>query len=210
MMPMGQSPFRRTLSGICGLSGRRRLQLLGPAGPDDRRRHRRIGQDPRHGEGDQGDPLALGDFAELLHCGELLVVPVAVLIVAGRIAEGEPRALGRGPCGVVLAREQPTGDRVVGNDADALFGAEGEELTFDLAEQKVVARLYRVEAHEVAGLAPAERPRHLVRQEIGTADIADLARMDEVVQGSQRLVDRRRGIRRVELVEIDVVSAESP
>ena len=112
--------------------------------------------------------------------------------------------------GVVLARQQAAGDRVVRDHPESLLRAQREELALNLAEQQVVAGLHRVEAHQAARLAPAERPRHLVGQEVGAADVADLAGVDEVVEGAQRLVDRRRRVGRVQLIEVDVVGAESP
>ena len=46
-------------------------------------------------------------------------------------------------------------------------------------------------------------------RQVGGADVADLAVADQVVEGAQRLVDRRAPVELVELVEIDPVSAEA-
>ena len=109
----------------------------------------------------------------------------------------------------MLSREQPAGDRVVGDDADALLAAEREHLPLDLAEEQVVAGLDGVEAGQPERLAAADGPHQLVGQEVRAADVADLALVDEIVEGAQRLVDRRRRVIAVELVEVDVVGLQA-
>ena len=46
--------------------------------------------------------------------------------------------------------------------------------------------------------------------EIGAADLTDFARAHEIVQRAQRLFHWRQRVEAMQLVEIDVVSAESP
>ena len=63
------------------------------------------------------------------------------------------------PRAIVLAGEQAAGDRVVGDDADALLAAQRQELAFDLAEEQVVAGLDGIESHQIpsASLRPSAR-----------------------------------------------------
>ena len=78
---------------------------------------------------------------ELVDGVEVAVVRVAALIGLGRVAEREAGAFWRWGAATVLPREQAAGDRVVGDDSDTFLAAEREHLTFDLAEQQVVAGL---------------------------------------------------------------------
>src|ERR1019366_6362632 len=82
--------------------GQALVQLPGPAGPDDRGRHRRMGQDPCHRQRHERDALTLGDLSKFLDRGEFLFVPVATLVDTRCGAEGEPGALGWWCGGIVL------------------------------------------------------------------------------------------------------------
>ena len=183
-------------------------ELLRPARPDDRRGDRRLRQHPRHREGGHRHAGVGRDRPQRVDGVELTVVPVARLVHRARGAEHEARAVGRRRLPIVLSGEQPTRERVVRDHADPLFLAQREQLPLDLAEQQVVARLHRLEAHEVARLAPPDRARQPVREEVRAPDVARLPGPDDGVEGLERLVDRRVGIREVQLVEVDVVGAE--
>ena len=113
-----------------------------------------------------------------------------------------------GGAGGVLAGQHAAGDRVVGDDADAVLRAERQQLPLDLAEQQVVAGLHGVEAGQPEGLAAADGPRHLIGQEVRAAGVADLALAHQVVQRAQGLVDRRVRVVAVQLVQVDVVGLQ--
>ena len=83
----------------------------------------------------------------------------------------------------MLARQQAAGERVVGDHPDALLGAQRQQLALDLTEQQVVAGLDAVEPGRPEHLAAPERPSHLVGEEVGAADVAHLAGVDQVVEG---------------------------
>src|SRR4051794_23509154 len=137
-------------------------QLVGPAGADDRGGDGRMGQHPRHGHGRHRRAGVAGQLAELIDRVELAVVPVAILIGRGRGAEREPRTLvGRGRT-VVLPGQQPAGQRVVRDYADAFLLAQRQQLALDLAEQEVVAGLHRIEPHQRSRLATADGASDLV------------------------------------------------
>src|SRR4029077_7108718 len=101
---------------------------------------RRFRKYPGDGQADHVYASLAGQRADLLDRRELAIVPVAVLIRLGGVAERESPALGRLPATLVLSREQAAGDRVVGDDADAVLQAEGQHLALDLAKEQVVAR----------------------------------------------------------------------
>ena len=115
---------------------------------------------------------------------------------------------GGGAAPGVLSRQQAARDRVVGNDADAFLAAERQHLPLDLAEEQVVAGLDGVEPGQAERLAPADGPHQLIGEEVRAADVADLALMDEVVEGAERLVDRGLRVVAVELVKVDVVGLQ--
>src|SRR5215831_8930288 len=193
------------------LGGRQaRAELLRAARPDDGRGDRLVGQHPGDREGDQAHPGLVGQPAEGLDRVELAVVPVAVLVHLPGGAEGEARAL-RGRVGAgVLAGQQAAGDRVVGDDADALLAAVREHFPLDLAEEQVVPRLYAVEAGQPQRLGPADGSHELIDEEVRAADVADLPLVDQVVEGAEGLIDRRLEVVPVELVEVDVVGLQAP
>ncbi len=68
--------------------------------------------------------------------------------------------------------------------------------------------------HVVKGWKPffaaAARERAILRAgQIGAADLPHLAVAHELVHGAERVLDRRRGIGAVELIEVDIVGAEA-
>src|SRR5438874_3528399 len=155
--------------------GERVVELVRAAGADDGRRDRRVVHDPGHGECRRLEAGCFGDLQECIHRLELAVVPVAILVHRTRVRDGEARSRGRLATPLVLARQQPAGERVVWDDADAFFETERKELAFELAEQKVVARLHGVEPRERQRLAAAERAGHAVGEKVRTPDVANLA-----------------------------------
>src|SRR6202522_2436165 len=66
----------------------------------------------------------------------------------------------------------------------------------------------------VYGITPqpssAEGPGQLVGKEVRATDVPHLARVHQVVQCTQRLVDGRSRIWTMELVEVDVVGPQPP
>ena len=115
---------------------------------------------------------------------------------------------GRGGAGV-LTGQQAARDRVAGKDADALLGAEREHLLLDLAGERVIAGLDGVEAGQAERLAAADGPHQLIGQEVRAAGVADLSLVDQAVEGAQCLVDRRRRVIVVQLVEVDVAGLQA-
>jgi hypothetical protein len=82
------------------------------------------------------------------------------------------------------------GDRVVGDHADAVAFAQREQLELVASVQQVVARLHGVEARGAEHLAAADGSGELPRREVGTAHVADLPLLDDVVERLEGFVDR--------------------
>ena len=109
----------------------------------------------------------------------------------------------------MLAREQTTGDRVVGDHADAFVEAEREQLAFELAEHEVVSRLHGVEAREAERGTLPESLCESVSEEIRAADVAHFAGAYEIVECSQRFLERYVPVVEVELVQVDEVGLQA-
>src|SRR5688572_28516808 len=74
--------------------------------------------------------------------------------------------------------------------------------------QQAVFVLHTDEARR-AGLRRARRLVELLGGKIRAADLADLASLDQAVHGAERIGDRHVRIGLMQLIEIDVVGAES-
>ena len=95
-----------------------------------------------------------------------------------------------------------------GHQADAHVGAHRHQLGLVLAAQQVVLVLHRDEPRPAAEVGGVLELGELPRVHRGRAEVADLARLDDVVQRLHRLLDRGVGVEAVDLVEVDVVGAE--
>jgi len=84
------------------------------------------------------------------------------------------------------------------------------ELALDVAHDEAVLVLARGEGVEVPRVGYPPRLDHLPGGEVRAADVADLALAGEVVEGAQRLLDRRQRVGAVELVEVEPVGLEPP
>ena len=123
--------------------------------------------------------------------------------------QGEAGAGLRRLARLVATRQHAAGERVVGDDADAVRAAERQHLVLDHPKQQVVARLDAVEAGEAVRVAGPEGVTQLPGREVGAADVAHLARLDQCVQGAQRLLNGRVRVGRVDLVQVNVVGLQA-
>ena len=100
------------------------------------------------------------------------------------------------------AGEQAADERGEGEEADAELLAGVEDLALDAAlEQRVLA----LEARDRMDGGGATQVRH---ERFREADVADLARLDELRESSDRLLDRRPRVDAMLLVEVDRLDAE--
>ena len=102
------------------------------------------------------------------------------------------------------------GQRAPRDDPDALVGAERVHLPLLLAVEQVVVVLHRDEAVPAVDPLQVERLGELPGVHRRGAEVAHLAGVDQVAERLQRLLDRRRAIPAVDLVEVDVVHPEPP
>ena len=58
-------------------------------------------------------------------------------------------------------------------------------------------------------LGDAQRLHDLPGRPVGDADIADVAVLDQHLEGAHRLLDRRRRVEAVDLVEVDMLELEA-
>src|SRR2546422_4540818 len=189
--------------------GERVVELLRAAGPEDRRGDDRILQHPGDGHLGHRHPGVRRERAQRVEGLELAVVPVALSVARAGRRVRKARARHRTGLAVVLAGEEAARDRVVRDHAQTLLGAEREQLALELAEEQVVAGLHALEARQTEVLAAPERAGDLIREVVRAADVARLAGAHDIVERPQALVHRRRRIGMVELVEVDVVGAET-
>ena len=85
---------------------------------------------------------------------------------------------------------------------------ERDRVALDVASRQRVVGLRALEALEAPPLRYAQRLHQLPGLEVRAADVAHLARADQVGQRAQRLVDGGLGVGAVDLVEVDAVGAE--
>ena len=121
-----------------------------------------------------------------------------------------PRAGRRRLAAVVLAGEQATLEREVGQHPDAVGLAGRDHVVLERAVEQGVVVLDRHEALQAGRARGPVGVRELPRVEVGAAEVAHLALPDQVGQGRQRLLDRGDVARHVQLVEVEVVGLQPP
>jgi len=138
----------------------------------------------------------------------LHLVELGVGHVAGPARLGEPGVRRDVLTPAHLAREEPVGQREEREDAHAEVAGGRDHLALRVAfkERPVILRgnERRAPGAERAVRGVGDHPAG----EVGVADVADLARRDQVVEGREGLLDRGHRVRGVQLVQVDVVGLE--
>ena len=98
--------------------------------------------------------------------------------------------------------------RRVGHQADAGVGAHGHQLRFVLAAQQVVLVLHGHEPGPAALVGGVLQLGELPGVHRRCAEVANLARLEDVMQGLHRLGGRGGRVEAVDLVQVDIVGAE--
>jgi hypothetical protein len=132
----------------------------------------------------------------------------------GLSTSGKSKSLRRAPAGpfsprLELAREQAAGQGRPRQDAHAFLFAQRHDLALDVAAGDRVVHLGRDEARAAGLVAERQRLHGLPRGEVAEAHVAGLAGAHHVVEGAQRLLQRRDGIHAVDLVQVDVIGAQA-
>jgi hypothetical protein len=122
---------------------------------------------------------------------------------------GAPRLGGALLVGIELAREEAACERAPREDRDALREAHRCDLALDVAAGDRVVDLCALEPREVVRRGVGEGLGGDPRRQVAEADVARLARARDVVEGADGLLDRRRWVEAVDLVEVDVIEPES-
>src|SRR3954447_10468594 len=182
--------------------------MLHGARPDDGARHRRVVDHPRDRDLDQRDAGLVGEYAQLVGGLELALVAGQAEVIAAREAL-RPRGGRRVLALAVFAAQPAARQRAPRDHADAVALAGGEDVGLDPAHEHAVRRLLGLEALEAAVARDPLRLDDLRRGERRGAEVADLARPDEVGERRERLLDVGVLARAVDLVEVDVVGPQA-
>lgn len=175
------------------------LDVLRAPRTDDRHLHGRIRQRPRHRQlSDRAREILRGKALELAHRLEVAVEGLARErgIPAPPVAALEGRVL------VEATGEQPVCERSVGEYSDLVRACVRQDVRLDSAAEQAVrdlVGLHRPRAREL---------RHLGGAEVGDADVANLAFVDELVERRGGFGERNVRVGPVHLIEIDVVDSE--
>ena len=145
---------------------------------------------------------SLGEFLQTAEGCELFFCQMTFSDVREEV---QPRSFWRGVSLVVLAGEESGGQRVVRENAEAVAAAGRQDFGLDAAVEDVVRGLTTNEMGEAFGSGGPHGVDDLPARKVGAADVAHLAGGHHVVEGAQGLVYRRRPVRTVHLVKVDVV-----
>lgn len=107
------------------------------------------------------------------------------------------------------AREVPAAQRRPWDKTDARVVAEAVHLALLLAVEQVVVILHADELCPAVALGDELHARELRGPHATGADVANLARLHEVVERAHRLLDRRGGVEAVDLEEVEVGRVEA-
>ena len=169
-------------------------------GADDRNIDGRIGDRPRDRELRERDLVGGGVLLQPSHqleiSRELLTLEVGA--AAAPVVRGECRLLRHRP------GKQPVSKRTVDEDTDVVLRRVRKDFRLDVAVEHVVWRLIGLDRPVLGELC------HLTRAVVGNARVPDLPFAHEIGERTAGLLGRRRGVRPVHLVEIDVVRPQIP
>ena len=181
----GQLPLRRPSSGLgdqtdatASISAAERRHWAaatfartcsGVAGAGDDRAHDRLAQEPPEGQVQQR-VSALG--AKLAKAAMRSKLAGVITSPARALSASRPRS--SPPC-VYLPVRNPDSSGIVGDDAQAVGHASGDDLALDSADQQVVVHLGRDRRHEVLRAGRPVGVGDLPGCEVAVADVPDLA-----------------------------------
>jgi len=171
----------------------------------DGRRHVRFAQHPRQRRLCGRAVLAGRHFLQAL--GDL---PVGVAIAVGRHVRVVLRALGGAAAALgPVGGEEAARQRRVRDQADALLVAEAVHLLLLFASDEIIEVLHRNRPRVSLPVGDHDHLRELVGGHGRAADVAHLARLNDLVERVHRLLDRRVRIEAMELVDVDVIGLQA-
>ncbi len=105
--------------------------------------------------------------------------------------------------------KKSSGERTPNQQAEPLVLDQGNGLLLQVPSDERVIRLCALECLEAPALRSSQRLHQLPGFHVGAADVAHLAGPDEIGEGDERLFDVGLGVGTVDLIEVDVVGAET-
>src|SRR6266516_5508977 len=179
--------------------------LVGGHGAGDDGADGGLGGEAGDGDGEEGLVAFGGVFLQGFEAVEQFVGEEGA--VGGAV--GEAGSLGDWLVAVVFAGEEAVGEGEVGQQADAIALAGGDDVVLGVALEEAVVVLGGDVAGAVFGAGDPVGFDDLPAGVVGGAGVADLALGDEVVEGGEGLLDGGVPVGLVLLVEVDVVGLEA-
>ncbi|KAF1855195.1 hypothetical protein Lal_00003742 [Lupinus albus] len=174
----------------------------------DGRGEQAVVQHPGQGEGDRGGAPAGGVFGQGAGDVQRLGAPFGLLdalVAAASTGVGGRRCIHR-----VLAGEHATGQRAVGDHAQAVVPGGGQLLHLGGAVDDVVQRLAGHGPVDAEGIGQARHLGDAPATEVGNAVVAHLALGDQLTDGAHGFVQRLAGEGTVDIEQVDAVGAQAP
>src|ERR1700733_3357684 len=124
------------------------VELIGLARADDRSADARLLEYPGHGGRGQRPAPLLEEHVEVCNEARGLAFPVSAAIERADVGHHGAESAGRVRllAGIVLARQHPACEWVVGEDSDALVPAQRQQVLLDVPVHEVVAELSRCQS----------------------------------------------------------------
>jgi len=108
-----------------------------------------------------------------------------------------------------LAAQASSGKRTPDHGSDLLIERERHQLPFVLSREQRVVRLMRHVARPTMRVGNRQRLHQMPAGEVRASDMGHLAGAHQIVHRVQPFVDRRQGVERVQLPEIDRVRPQA-
>ncbi len=121
-----------------------------------------------------------------------------------------PGALRQLRAAAVLAGQKAARQRKKRQDTDAKVAAGGKQFAVDLALQQAVLILRRNVGRKTAGARDSQSLGQLPGGEVAASEVTDFAGVHQVGERLERLLLRRVGVGRVQLIEVDVIRVQAP
>ncbi len=170
-------------------------------------RHQPVGSDPCEGQLRGRAADLRRELADLL--GQRKVGFAVLGLHQADVAPRGPRVRRRLLPGLILARQDAPGQRAVAAHADPQRLTRRQQLHLGIAVSEIVQGLDRRQPVPAMQFLQAHRPHDLPGAEVRDTHVEHFARADEVVQGCQRLFQRRAAVIGVQVVDVYIVGAQA-
>ena len=104
--------------------------------------------------------------------------------------------------------QSPHAQRTPRHQSHALIQRQRHQLPLILATQQRIIRLMRHVALPAPPLRNRQRFHKMPAGKVGAPNVADLARAHQVIERTQGFLDRRHGVERVQLIQVDMVGTQ--